>query len=77
MFYTNKKVKQRNIYNQRKDISAKKSNHSSYECVGCCGETYIDVIDVEDFGLEEQPESSGLLDGVSQLTVRLTTGTGR
>lgn len=37
--------------------------------------TYINVINVEDFGLEEQPQRSGLLDGVSQLTVRLRTGT--
>lgn len=38
--------------------------------------TYIDVVDVEDFGLEEQAESSGLLDGMSQLTVGLRTGRG-
>lgn len=37
--------------------------------------TYINVVNVEDFRLEEQAESSGLLDRVSQLTVRLTTGT--
>lgn len=37
--------------------------------------TYIDVINVKDFGLEEQPQRSGLLDGVSKLTVCLRTGT--
>lgn len=38
--------------------------------------TYIDVVDIKDFGLEEQPKSSGLLDGLGQLTVCLRTGTG-
>lgn len=37
--------------------------------------TYINVVNVEDFRLEEQAESPGLLNGVSQLTVRLGTGT--
>lgn len=36
---------------------------------------YIDVVYVEDFGLEEQPQRSGLLDGMSQLTVGLRDNT--
>lgn len=35
--------------------------------------TYVNVINVEDFGLETQAERFGLLDGVGQLTVRLRT----
>lgn len=35
--------------------------------------TYINVINVEDFGLETEPECFGLLDRVGQLTVRLRT----
>lgn len=35
--------------------------------------TYIDVVDVKDFGLETQPECLGLLDRVGQLTVGLRT----
>lgn len=35
--------------------------------------TYINVINVKDFGLEKQPESFGLLDGVGQLAVCLRT----
>lgn len=33
--------------------------------------TYIYVVNVKDLRLEEEPQSFGLLDGVSQLTVRL------
>lgn len=35
--------------------------------------TYINVINVKDFGLETEPECFGLLDRVGQLTVRLRT----
>ena len=39
-------------------------------CVVYCG-AYIYVVDIKDLGLEHQAQSSGLLDGVSQLTVSL------
>ena len=45
------------------------------EMAGLKERTYIYVINVEDFGLKEEPQSPGLLDGVGQLTVCLRTGT--
>ena len=44
------------------------------KCSGQTETTYINTVNVQDLRVELQTHGFGLLDGVGQLTVRLTTG---